>query len=219
MSFNLNKVALTILYVACAVVLLLSFSSVASAQSADDFKVNYFDNNGVAGAPGAIVHVVNPGVGALCADIYVWRADQELSECCSCSMTVNQVFTFTVADATSNPGDSASVPTTGSIDIVADSGSAGCAGSNGAASAIAPSPTATLRAWATHVNADSVSGGYDVTETESIDTTLSSGEQSSAASLCGFLIANGSGTGNCEPSLCPTGAAPEVKSSGKRAIK
>jgi hypothetical protein len=211
MSFNLNKAARTILYVACALVVLLSFSSVASAQSADDFKVNYFDNNGVSGAPGAIVHVVNPGSGALCADIYVWRADQELSECCSCSITVNQVFTFTVADATNNPGDANGVPTTGSIDIVADS-SATC-------TATAPSPTATLRAWATHVNADSVSGGYDVTETESIDTTLSSGEQSSAASLCGFLLENGSGTGNCTNAICPGGVAPEVKSTGKRAIK
>jgi len=209
MSFN--KAARTILYVVCAVAVLLSISTVASAQSADDFKVNYFDNNGASGAPGAIVHVVNPGSGALCADIYVWRADQELSECCACSITVNQVFTFTVADATNNPGDSNGIPTTGSIDIVADA-NATCDPTN-------PSPTATLRAWATHVNSDSVSGGYDVTETESIDTTLSSGEQSEAASRCAFLEQNGSGTGTCTNAICPGGVAPEVKSASRKASK
>jgi hypothetical protein len=209
MSFN--KAARTILYVVCAVAFLLSLSTVASAQSADDFKVNYFDNNGVAGAPGAVVHVVNPGSGAVCADIYVWSSDQQLSECCSCTLTVNQVFTFSVAAATANPGNANPSPTTGEIDIVADS-SATCDASN-------PTPAATLRAWATHVNFDSVSGGYDVTETESIDTTLSSTEQSQGANYCGFLEQNGSGTGICTNDLCPGGAAPEVKPSSKKAAK
>jgi hypothetical protein len=211
MSFN--KAARTILFALCAVAVLFTFSSVASAQSSDNFKVNYFDNNGASGAPDAYVHVVNPGSGALCADIYVWRSDQELSECCACTLTTNQVFTFTVSSVTANPGDHAGAPTTGSIDIIADSNGPGsCDPTN-------PAPAATLRAWATHVNADSASGGFDVTETEGIDTPLSSGEQSEAASRCAFLEQNGSGVGTCTNDICPGGVAPEVKSTAKRVSK
>jgi hypothetical protein len=191
MSLNLNKVTRTILYAVCAVAVLLVMSTSASAQSADNFKVNYFDNNSLTttGAPESIVHVLNPGSGALCADIYVWKADQELTECCACPISTNGLLTFTVDDATNNPGDGNGPATSGSIDIVSDS-NAVCDPTN-------PAPAAALRAWGTHVNFDSISGGYDVTETEFLDTPLASGEQSEAASRCGFLESNGTGAGIC----------------------
>ena len=53
-------------------------SGIAMAQ--DVFKVNYFSNN-VAGAPDSTVRIDNPGLtyGNLCAMIYVFDADQQLT--------------------------------------------------------------------------------------------------------------------------------------------
>jgi hypothetical protein len=48
---------------------------------------------------------------------------------------------------------------------------------------------------------------YDVTETEMLDTPLSSGEESESASRCGFLRTNGSGAGRCDAACTATGPA------------
>jgi hypothetical protein len=179
---------------ALAFMFVFAFSGVASAQ--DNYRVTYFDNNGVTGAPDAYIHIVNPQAGALCADIYVWRADQELSECCSCPITTNGLLTLRVSQLTSNPGDHAGAPVSGSITIISDS-SATC-------DPTAPAPAADLRAWATHVNVDTATSGYDVTETEALDTPLSTGEQTEASSRCGFIRVNGSGAGRCDAACGPT---------------
>ena len=187
---------------------LLVCSGSAWAQSTDVFKVSYFDNNTAEGAPGAVIHVINPGAGALCADVYVWRADQELEECCSCQISVNGLLTFTVAAATANPGDGGGVPVSGSIDIIADSTPA-CTD----AAAASPTPTPTLRAWATHVNVNTVGtpteNAFDVTETALLDSTLSSGEESEASGRCAAIQANDSGHGLCD-AICG-GAEPTVR--------
>jgi hypothetical protein len=181
-----------VLYSALAFAMVLAFSVAVSAQ--DDYRVTYFDNNGAAGAPDAFVHILNPGVvnpGQLCASIYIWRFDQELSECCSCPITPNGLLTLRVSRLTANPGDHAGSPVSGSIAIIADS----------ACDPTAPVPTPDLRAWATHVNLDPINvgaGGYDVTETEALDTPLSAGELTEASTRCGFIRVNGSGAGRCD---------------------
>jgi hypothetical protein len=194
-----------VLYSALAFAMVLAFSVVASAQTTDVLRVTYFDNNNVAAAPNAFVHILNAGVngappptgtGNLCASIYIWRFDQELTECCSCTITANGLLTFTVLAATSNPGDGGGIPTNGSISIISDS----------ACDPTAPVPTPDLRAWATHVNVDANSpGGFDVTETEALDTPLSAGELAEAASRCGFLRVNGTGHGRCDAICTATG--------------
>jgi len=186
-----------VLYSALAFAMVLAFSVLASAQTLDVLRVTYFDNN-VAAAPNAYVHILNAGLagapapaGTLCADIYIWRFDQELAECCSCSITANGLLTFTVRAATANPGDGGGIPASGSISIISDSK---CDATN-------PTPTPDLRAWATHVNLDPINvgaGGFDVTETEALDTPLSAGELAEAASRCGFLTANSTGHGRCD---------------------
>jgi hypothetical protein len=195
-------------FTAVAVALLVCSGS-AWAQTTDVLKVTYFDNNGTAGAPTAYIHVLDPGNGALCADVYVWRADQELTECCACPITPNGMFSFTVAAATANPGDGGITPVSGSIDIIADS-TASCTD----AAAETPTPTPDLRAWATHVNTDSIGptteNAFDVTETPLLDAPLSSGELSEAASRCTFLQTNSSGTGRCD-AICASTVTPAVK--------
>lgn len=185
-----------VLYGALVFALVLAFSVVASAQTTDVYRVTYFDNNGAAGAPDAFIHVLNPGVatGSLCATIYVWRFDQELSECCSCGITPNGLLTLRVSALTANPGDHAGSAVSGSVSIVSDS----------ACDPTAPVPTPDLRAWATHVNIDTV-GGFDVTETEALDTPLSTGEIGEASSRCGFIRVNGSGAGRCDAACAGTG--------------
>ena len=203
---NLVRACRTMTYLAVFVAILLAVSGTAWAQApADTFKVTYFDNNSLTttGAPDATVNIVNPGVasGELCASVYVFRNDQELSECCSCLITPNGLLTFTVDVATDNPGDHAPGATSGSIDVISDSA---CNPAN-------PTPTPTLRVFATHVNADSISGGFDVTETDALETTLSSGEQSELSSRCAFLEANGSGAGDCSAICTEFGASGAVK--------
>jgi hypothetical protein len=88
----------------------------ASAQ-ADVYKVNYFSDNlpvvpiptvrsnTVVGIDGT-VRITNPGLtyGNLCATIYVFDQDQQLSECCGCTETHNGLRTLSVRyDLTSNP--------------------------------------------------------------------------------------------------------------------
>lgn len=197
---------------ALALTLVFVFSGTASAQTTDVFRVTYFDNNGAVSpttgpAPDAFIHILNPQNGAFCADIYVWRFDQELSECCSCPITANGLLTLRVSALTSNPGDNSSPLTSGSIDIISDSATTTCVDDDvtvGVA-ATAPTPTPDLRSWATHVNINTATGGFDVTETETLDTPLSTAEESSAASLCGFLRGNGSGAGRCDLACSGTG--------------
>lgn len=185
---------------ALALTLVFVFSGTASAQTTDVFRVTYFDNNGATGAPDAFIHILNPQNGALCADIYVWRFDQELSECCSCPITPNGLLTLRVSALTKNPGDNSNPLVSGSIDIISDSATTTCddSGSVVGIAATAPTPTPDLRSWATHVNLNTFTDAFDVTETETLDTPLSSAEEASSASLCGFLRGNGSGAGRCD---------------------
>jgi hypothetical protein len=202
-----SKMNRSMLYAVCAVAILLLVGTAASAQTTDVSSVTYFDNANTAGAPAAIVHVLNPGNGALCADIYVLGADQELSSCCSCPITPNGLLTFDVNTATANPGDGNPPRVSGSINIIADS-SASCDASS-------PTPAPDLRAWATHVNRDSISDGFDVTETQALDAPLSSGEQSELSSRCGFFRANSSGKGNCSAICSEASTTPDIKAAVK----
>ena len=188
---TVGSTAFRAMVLAAVAVALLVCSGSAWAQTTDVLKVTYFDNNGVTG------------------DVYVWRADQELSECCACPITPNGMFSFTVATATANPGDGGTTPVSGSIDIISDS-TASCTD----AAAGAPTPTPDLRAWATHINADNVGvpteSAFDVTETPLLDAPLSSGELTEAGARCTFLQTNSSGTGRCD-AICSTTVTPTVK--------
>jgi len=66
------------------------FSSRAWAQASpppsDVYRLNYYANAPTR-APDATVHIVNPTAATLCADIYVFDANQNENECCSCPIT------------------------------------------------------------------------------------------------------------------------------------
>jgi hypothetical protein len=173
-----------------------------------ELRVNYF-----AGANGArpdqTLRITNPGAGIdpainpsgdLCANIYVFRTNQQLAECCSCLVTPNGLRTlsvdFDLTHAPLTPGAigegvikiaSALVPT------------GGCTPATAASSFV---PSAELRSWLVH-NQD-VSGGTQgtgvfnaVTETESSGAPLSAGELKNLQRNCAFINSQGSGHGIC----------------------
>ena len=170
-------------------------SGIAMAQ--DVYKLNYFSNN-VAGAPDGTVRIDNPGLtyGNLCAMVYVFDADQQLSECCGCVETHNGLRTLSVRrDLTSNPL-TGRVSTNGVIKVVS-------AAVNNSPCDPTSNVTATpnLRVWVTHIQ-NPVGAAFPITETESSDSTLGATELANLQAQCAFINILGSGQGICS---CGTG--------------
>jgi hypothetical protein len=179
----------------CTVVaslLLITGTAIAATgkQPADTLKVDYFSNANTSGAPDATLHIINPGstFGTICADIYVFDDHQEMSECCSCSLSPDSIRTLSVnTDLTSNPL-TGHILSHGAIKIA----------SSFCGDAAKLKPVATLRAWATHIQ----NSKFTITEGESQDATLSDGEASSLDRECEAIELDGSGSGIC---TCGTG--------------
>jgi len=179
------------LFVAVAIVgIAIIGAGAASAQ--DVYKVNYFANN-AAPAPDATVRIDNPGLtyGNLCAMIYVFDADQQLSECCGCVETHNGLRTLSVrSNLTSNPLTGV-VSRNGVIKVVSAAvNNAPCDPTSNV------SPKANLRVWVTHIQ-NAVGGSYPITETESSDSTLGATELANLQAQCAFINILGSGQGLC----------------------
>jgi len=176
--------------------MIASGAGLASAQtigsSTDVFKVNYFANN-VAAAPDATVRIDNPGLtyGNLCAMVYVFDNDQQLTECCGCVETHDGLRTMSVKkDLTSNPLTGV-VSNNGVIKIVA------AAVNNSPCDPTANvSPRANMRAWATHIE-NALGGAYPITETEFSDSSLGATELANLQAQCSFIGVLGSGHGVC----------------------
>jgi len=184
--------------VVCTLALAL-FAGYASASTttppADTLKVNYFSNANTAGAPDGTVRITNPGTsgGNLCAAIYVFDQDQELSECCSCLITPNGLQTLSInSNLTNNPLTGVTLAT-GSISIVSTKTVGGTC-----PLPVTLTPTAGLRSWGTHIQ----NSNFAVTETEFIDSTFSSAEQGVLQNDCYAVQLIGSGKGVCS---CGTG--------------
>src|ERR1700733_2615203 len=162
---------------------------------ADTLKVDYFANANTAGAPDGTARIDNPGTAAgnVCASIFVFDPNQELSECCSCLLTPDGLRTLSVnTDLTGNPLTGV-VLSTGLIKFVSTIPVAGAC----------PLPTkvnseAALRSWTTHIQ----NGNFAITETASQDATLSAGEVTRLQQECTAIRLDGSGRGICS---CGTG--------------
>jgi hypothetical protein len=186
-----------ILPILAVALLVLSLSS-GSAMAQDVFRINYFSNANTAGAPDATVRIDNPGLtyGNLCAMVYVFDADQQLTECCGCVETHNGLRTLSVnANLTSNPL-TGRLSTTGVIKVVSAAvNNSPCDPTTNV------TPTANLRVWATHIQ-NKVGTAYPITETESSDSTLGATELANLQAQCAFVAILGSGQGVCS---CGTG--------------
>ena len=185
--------------IAALILLLLACSSLVMAQLNDVYWVSYYSNRGHGTAPlDQTVRIVNPGEqgsplsgthGNVCADIYVFDANQEMIECCACKFSANALLTLSVNnDLTSNPLQGWPPPTDGVIKIVSDN-QANC-------DPTSPVPVPDIRAWATHLQWP---GGPALvtTEDEFLNAPLQQDELSFLGQACSFVLFLGSGKGSC----------------------
>jgi hypothetical protein len=179
--------------VVCTIALALC-AGVAAATTTppapDTLKVDYFANANTAGAPDGTLRVTNPGTagGSLCAAIYVFDSNQELSECCSCYVSPDGLRTLSVnTDLTSNPLTGV-ILNTGAIKIVSTPTKGGIC-----PLPLSLTPTAGIRAWETHIQ----NSNFVITETASQDATLSSAEVSRLQGECYAIQLDGSKSGVC----------------------
>jgi hypothetical protein len=180
------------LVICCLAMALLAVGSAwAQAIDPDTFKVDYFANANTAGAPDATVRLDNPGTagGNLCADIFVFDASEELSECCSCVLSPDDLRTLSVnTDLVSNPGNGVTV--TGGLIKIVSTNNAGCPAPTSKGSV---TPTAGIRGWVTHIQ----NSGFAITETASQDAGLSAKELTTLETECNAIHKVDSGKGIC----------------------
>ena len=159
---------------------MLGGTALAQGDNSSYF-VTYFSNANTTGAPDATVRAVNDGdtENNLYASIYVFDDSEELTECCSCVITPDGLLSEAVnTDLTANPLTHIK-PTRGVIKIISSSTE-----SDVSTLFAANTPTAGIRAWATHVQ--KLPTGYAVTETPFADANLAPSEQSMLEALCLF---------------------------------
>jgi hypothetical protein len=177
--------------VVCTLALTLCAGYAAAATTfPDTLKVDYFINANTAGAPVAVVQLTNTDYvgGNLCADIFVFDAEQEISECGACLLTPNDLRTLSVnVDLTKNPLTGVTL-STGSIRIVSSAPKSNTCPLPTITAGIVPSPG--IRAWATHIQT-----GNQITETASQDETLSLTELDLLEEDCLAVSIGGSGAG------------------------
>jgi len=191
----MRKTQLLVICTVVASLLLVTGTAMAEDAAAkyappDTLRVDYFSNANTSGAPDATVHIVNPGTtyATICADIYVFDDHQEMSECCSCSLSPDSIRTLSVnTDLTSNPL-TGKILSHGALKIVSST----C----GDASKINPTPA--VKSWATHIQ----TSNFTITEGESQIATLSMAEVAALDSQCASIENVGSGSGIC---TCGTG--------------
>ena len=175
-----------------------------NAAVLDSFQVRYVAN---LSAGDAAVNLTNSGsnggfdpAGDMCANVYVFAQDQQLTGCCACPLTPNHLKTLSVQkDLISNtltPG----IPTAITVALVATVGGGTC----NAATIQSADLRSGLRAWGTSLHV-LPGGGFGVGETEFSPVILSKSEFTKLTSYCGFIQAIGSGYGIC--GSCRNGAS------------
>jgi hypothetical protein len=174
---------------------------VTNVDVGEFFTTNYFANNTAGGAPDATLrfteHYGAPLVdGKLCANIYVFAADQQITECCSCPVTANGLVTASVrTDLTSNPLTGVT-PNNGVVQIISSKVPPnGCDPTIfGAIATAGPSPE--VDSWMTQIQ-NKVGTAYPITESEGVEELLTAGEYLDLVVDCSFLREFGSGQGTC----------------------
>jgi len=143
--------------------------------------------------PDAAIRVTNPGStgGTLCANVYVFDQDQQMTACCGCTISTDGLRTLSLTnDLLANPLTGIASHA-GSV-VVVPSGIAGNSGCN--AAAITPAGLAT--AWVTHTES-MLDGQLLATEDPFSVTPLSATFSAAAQAQCSFIQQLGSGHGIC----------------------
>jgi uncharacterized protein YjdB len=144
------------------------------------------------------IQLVNPGLttGTLCAMVYVFDQNQELNECCGCSISNDGVRTLSlINDLTSNTL-TGQQPPAGTIEIVSSDPT-----QNPQCDAGSLTPAGQIDAWGTNIQAAG-DGTFQITESTFANSALSGAKAAYLANLCNYMERLGSGRGVCS---CGTG--------------
>jgi hypothetical protein len=191
--------------------------STTTPGATDPFHAAYFGNANSPVIPDAQVNIVNPGslagyskndghgpYGDLCANIYVFDSDQQLTECCSCEITPNGLLQLSVNNNLAADPYTGVPPVAGDIKIVSsyanETAANACSTTFGTiaypTAALGYTPVGTLVAWITH-SRPSLPTLTTVTETPFHRANLSGTESEKLVDDCYSVWSNGSGTGRC----------------------
>lgn len=140
-------------------------------------------NSGEHGSPVSLHH------GAVCADVYVFDAEQVMVECCACPVTADGLLELSIRHAlTGNPLTGSPGPSHGVITIVSDDYQ-NC-------NEMSPIASSGLTAWASHLQAP-LTGVLVMTEAEFLSAPLSDQQLGFLGQTCSFVQYLGSGKGIC----------------------
>jgi len=152
--------------------------------------VSYFDaTSGI----DSTMRITNPGTTGqdLCAMVYIFDQDQQMSECCGCLVSQDGLLTLSLQkDLLSNPLTGVA-STSGTVMLVS-----GQQLSSGGCNASSVTPAGTVVAWATHLP-QSKSGALTSAEVPFSTSPLSMTLSSSLQAQCSFIQQLGSGQGLC----------------------
>jgi hypothetical protein len=168
----------------------IAFAAPPAAGDGSYYFTTYYSNANTAGAPDAVVRVINDGdtSAGLFASYYVFDDSQELQECCSCAISADGINSEDVNSNLTGNSLTSILNVTGVIKIIASS----------TGDPTANKTTAGLHGFATHIQrAAPTSGAFFVTEAPLADSNLAAGEQSMLQLLCKFAVILGSGRGTC----------------------
>ncbi len=138
------------------------------------------------------VYVTNVGMtdSSLCAMVYVFDTQQEMTECCACSASPDDRRTLSINNNLTNQPATGVAPAAGVIEIVsADAGSQDC-------NASSSTPGGELRAWSTHIQVAETTT-FALTEAPFEVVPLTPIHASVLQSQCGFLMAETHGICTC----------------------
>lgn len=152
--------------------------------------VSYYD---ATSGTDSTIRITNPGTTGqdLCAMVYVFDQDQQMSECCGCLVSQDGLLTLSLKkDLLSNPLTGVQ-STAGTVMLVSAKqlNSGGC-------NAASMTPAGTVVAWATHLP-QSKSGPLTSAEVPFSTSPLSATLSSSLQAQCSFIQQLGSGQGLC----------------------
>ena len=154
--------------------------------------VTYFSQaNNSATNMDATVYVTNVGMtnNSLCAMVYVFDTQQEMTECCACSASPDDLRTLSINNDLTNHPATGTLPATGVIEIAS-------AGGNQACNASSSSPGGELRAWSTHIQVVDTST-FALTEAPFEVVPLTPTHASLLQNQCGFLMTESHGMCTC----------------------
>jgi hypothetical protein len=136
--------------------------------------------------------------GNLCVQVYAFDPSEELLDCCTCTVTPNELGSIVVNDSPTGLYGNTLTNTTetaGVVKLVATSGTTCSAATEGT---LAPG----LAAWATTphqliANGASAPFPLQLIETPFTQSALSAGEYAHLTTFCAFILADGSKSGVC----------------------